>query len=105
MAEPFRYVSYRRLEFFNEACTLSWCHLLVVFTDFVPDPQRRYDMGFVFICLIGLNVFVNLAYIYWGAPKRMFELIVKGIKYLVWYFKKAKRFIDELTKKPAAPQL
>jgi hypothetical protein len=77
MANPFRHPNYRRLEYFNEASTLVWCHCLFTFTNFVPDAARRYEMGYVFILLVIFNFLVNLLFVYWNGPPK-----------LIWWLKK-----------------
>ena len=73
MATPFRLPSQRRLEFFNEATTLLWCHCMFIFTDFVPDPFWRYETGFLLVGLVGLNLGVNLAYLFWTQPRTVYN--------------------------------
>lgn len=83
MANPFRKPSDRRLEFFNEASTLLWCHCLFTFTYFVPEPARRYEMGYVLIVLVILNFLINILYVYWhGPPKFTWWLKKKYNKYV-----------------------
>jgi hypothetical protein len=99
MTYVFRYPGQRRLELFNETCTILWCHILVTFTDFVPDPERRYDMGFVLIFLVSFNMFVNLVILNLSAPMKLYDILKK------WYKKKMEK-VKRCLKKPQtqAPQ-
>jgi hypothetical protein len=47
------------IEVFNEACLLLTSYFLFLFTDFVPDPKLRYQIGWLFIGLQILNIAVN----------------------------------------------
>jgi hypothetical protein len=73
VAMPFHKPSQRRIELFNEASSLMCCHFLFLFTDFVPDPTRRYEVGSVLIALFGFTMFVNLAFVYYDKPKRLYN--------------------------------
>ena len=50
-----------RLETFNEACVLFLTYVAMCFTDFVPDPEVRNDLGLLYIVLNCSMIFVHLA--------------------------------------------
>jgi hypothetical protein len=89
MATPFLYPGHRRIEFFNEACLLVWCHLMVCFSDFVPDPACRYIMGFALITLVAFSFLINLIYINWYAPRKLFHMVKNKI--LKWMGRKSQK--------------
>ena len=37
------------IETFNEACVLILSNIAICYTDFVPDPQVRYDFGLTYV--------------------------------------------------------
>jgi hypothetical protein len=49
----------RRVEFFNEANIMLCVYHCFLFTDFVPDPEARYIMGYSMIASTVFNFFVN----------------------------------------------
>ena len=50
----------RRLEFFNEFTILCCIYHYYLFTDFVPDPEARYTVGYSLIGFTLLNFIVNV---------------------------------------------
>lgn len=50
----------RRLEFFNEATILLCLYHFYLFTDFVPDAEARYTMGYSLIVATCFNFGVNV---------------------------------------------
>lgn len=49
----------RHLELFNEATILCCIYHYYLFTDFVPDPEVRYTIGYSLIGFTFLNFVVN----------------------------------------------
>lgn len=45
---------------FNESSVLLLVSTMFLFTDYVPDPVRRYDLGFEFLYICGIVVGANL---------------------------------------------
>ena len=84
MAEPFRYPGHRRLEFFNNTTLLLWCHCMFIFSLFVPDAMRRFEAGYWFLTLLGINALVNIVYQYVDMPYQI-------LKYPKKWFKQAKQ--------------
>ena len=54
---PFADNFLNHIEAFNEATMLALTYFLFCFTDFVPDAETRYKLGFAYIA----TSFVNLA--------------------------------------------
>ena len=48
------------VQVFNEACILCAIWLMLLFTDYIPDPQLRLDFGeklkWFLICIVAVNV-------------------------------------------------
>ncbi len=57
---------YNHLEIFNEICILIASYHLLGFTDFVEDPQIKYNMGWSIIIISLLNITVNILIIIWS---------------------------------------
>lgn len=53
----------RRLEFFNEATIMLCVYHCFLLTDFVDDPETRYQIGFSFIAFVCFNLAVNLLWL------------------------------------------
>ena len=49
-----------RFSIFNDYSLLLLTYLLWGFTDFLDDPVFRYELGYVFIAIICINVAVHL---------------------------------------------
>jgi hypothetical protein len=48
----------------NEIFVLFICYFMFLFTDFIPDVEYRYKLGFKFIGLLGLVFFVNVLLVF-----------------------------------------
>lgn len=70
---PFRYRSQRRLDYFNNVITLLWCYNMYVMTDFVPDPDARFLMGYFLNAVVTLCIIVNLAYLNADVPRSLYN--------------------------------
>lgn len=53
----------RRIEYFNDVCLLAACYHYFLFSDFVPDPELRYSIGYGSISIILINFGVNVGII------------------------------------------
>ncbi len=47
-------------EAFNEFCTLACSTLLFLFSDYVDNPELKYQVGYVFIGIYVVNFTANL---------------------------------------------
>ena len=54
-------VEKQRMELFNETMVTLIMYSIMCFTDFVPNPQKRNELGCVTIALICLHFTVNMA--------------------------------------------
>jgi len=48
---------------------------MYIFTDFVPDPETRYAMGFVLNAVVSLCIAVNLAYLNSEIPRKAYNTL------------------------------
>ncbi len=83
--KPFQLPLLNRLEMFNEYSILVATYHLYCFTDFVPDPETQYQMGWSIIVVTILNMAVNILfmmYMTFGALKMAFYKI--KYKYALW---------------------
>ena len=53
MVEPYPTPIENRLEIYNNYSVLWLSYCLFCYTDYVPDPQARYTIGFLMIFLTG----------------------------------------------------
>ena len=58
---PYDSLRANRLELFTECVTLCVLYSLIMFTDFVGDPETRYTCGKVFMALMVLYTVVHVS--------------------------------------------
>jgi len=58
-------------ETFNEYFNLHILYLLMTFTPFVPEPETRHSLGFVYIIEVCLFVAIHLTFITWSAGSNL----------------------------------
>ena len=51
------------MELFNEVCGIFSTYTLFLFTNFVPDPAVRYELGNVFIVILLTNFAIHLFFL------------------------------------------
>lgn len=51
------------MELFNEVCGIFSTYALMLFTNFVPDPAVRYELGNVFIVILLANFVIHLYFL------------------------------------------
>jgi hypothetical protein len=61
--KPMTNKSMNRMEVFNEYCLLNCFIFPFLFSDFVPDVQMRYNLGWVFLGIAFLTLFTNFGLI------------------------------------------
>ena len=59
MIMPFEDPLLNYMELFNESSILATSYFLLAFTDFVPEAETRYTIGWVFSGVVALNLVVN----------------------------------------------
>ena len=60
---PFLLPFVNNLELVNEVCVLGNTYFLIIYSDFVPEPEIRYGIGWVNISLLVLMILINLSVI------------------------------------------
>ena len=74
------------MEVFNEICVLIATYHLFLFTDFVPDPELRYNIGWSIIGVTLVNIVVNMLVMFWSTINQL-KLMFKK---LAAYYRKWK---------------
>ena len=67
------------MEIFNEFTIIIIMYHLFLFSDFFPDVEKRYNLGFSLIIVFGLNVLTNMVVMFISAV----ELIKFKVKYWI----------------------
>lgn len=55
-----RNLLFNTMAIFNELVILLLAICMVVFTDYVPDVEARYNFGWVFLGIIGIDTAINV---------------------------------------------
>lgn len=63
-----------RVEVFNEVITMMLSYLLMLYTDFVPLAETRYNLGFVYISLVCFMALVHMLLMVCPACKSTYTL-------------------------------
>ena len=66
---PWRVRAYNRVELFNEALVAFAGYQLVYYTDFVPDPVLKADLGWMLIGTVSFLCLVSLILVLWDSLK------------------------------------
>lgn len=75
------------MEIFNEVTLLALAYFMFLFSDFVPDAEVRYTLGWVFSGTIAFNLGVNWTVL----MSRMLKQIARWIRLKYRNFKRAKK--------------
>ena len=60
LVEPLSSRHQNRVEIFNNFMILVMSYCLISFTDYAPDPEARYTMGYGLVVLTIFNIVVNV---------------------------------------------
>ena len=91
--KPFALPQVNTVELINETLTLLTTYSLFLFTDFVPDAQVRYTMGWAVIFLTLMLVVTNLYVI---LHKTVKTVSLKGkIKYKKYVYERKSQEIED----------
>lgn len=60
---PFADNFFTRIEVMNEITSILMLYVMLVFSDWVPEPLVRYDFGWIFIGLFSANVCVHVFFL------------------------------------------
>jgi hypothetical protein len=66
-----------RMELFNEYCLLNIFIFTFLFSDFIEDANLRYSLGWVFLGIAALNLFVNFGIVLVGVFFAIKEALFK----------------------------
>ena len=72
---PFRLPSMNNQELLNEMTVLIAAYPLLIFTNWVPDEERKLDAGWFVVACIGLNVLINMSVLIAEVCKAAFNKI------------------------------
>ena len=61
VAEPLASRKTARVEIFNEVVTMGVLYLLMLFSEYVDDPNKRYLIGYAFLALLGFYTVVHIS--------------------------------------------
>jgi hypothetical protein len=61
--KPFKEKSTQRTELFTEVCFYLFGYTVMCFTNFVPDAETRFQIGWVSNGIISLNLVANIVLI------------------------------------------
>jgi hypothetical protein len=64
---PFKDQSDHHLELFTEGCILMFIYTFLCFTDFILEPETRYNVGWVAIIIFMINLLGNLVVVIRGS--------------------------------------
>ena len=73
MVRPYDLKMQNRLEMFNEVMIMLNCYFLFLFSEFLPDPEVRYQMGWVNIGMLSIMILVNTTIIIFNKCKSMYK--------------------------------
>ena len=84
---------------FNEECFFFALILLFLFSDFVPTPALKYDIGWAFLSIIFLCLSLNLGNMVKGMVMELIKFVKKKISE-----RREKKLKKLMEKKPFQPQ-
>ena len=92
--KPMNAAFLNRCEIFNEISLLFIYYFMFLFTDFIPDVEFRYSLGFYFIYLVGFVFSINLLLVIYS----MLAAIILGVrtKYAKYKWEKYQKFKDKM---------
>ena len=70
---PYKDRSQNRQEIFNEWTVLAGSYHLYMFTHYISDEERRYELGWSLIGLIALNVLFNFTVAFYHGIKVFYK--------------------------------
>ena len=65
------------MEMCNEALVIACAYYLIMFTDYVKDPELRYMFGWGYIALIALGLIGNMLIVLISSCRNFKELIIQ----------------------------
>ena len=71
-----------RIEFSNEIFIAASTIHLVFFTDWIPDKEMQYSLGWSMLGIISMCMFYNLSYVFYYGFKSLYLMAVKYYRLL-----------------------
>ena len=59
------------MEIFNECTIIGLTYGMLMFTDFVPDPEMRFRIGWYYMATSLFNIFVHLVLLVGGSGRQV----------------------------------
>ena len=86
------------IEIFNEVITILICYMMICLTDFIPEPETRYSVGFIYITILGLHFLTHIVAILTPPILKLrdrirFHYIKKAKKKEILVKKKAEKYL------------
>jgi len=95
--KPLDKLKLNNLELMNEYTILLIIYQMLLYTNYVPSPQDRYDFGWTSCIIIGLSVLVNL----WSIIAFSVKDLYYKIRWKIYSRKVRKAFLKRVsTNKP-----
>ena len=76
---PFETYFAAKIEVFNECTNILLLYGLMMFTDFVPDAQMRFNLGFCYIGVTLSNILLHLTVLIAGSLALLRKTIRKAL--------------------------
>jgi hypothetical protein len=97
---PYESAFQRRMELFNEAMVTLIMYSIICFTDFIPDINIRYQLGYVSIILICIHFTVNVVVLLKTNFRQLILVLKRYLKRMKEFTEKKKK-IQQQTEEPA----
>eukprot|EP00347_Sterkiella_histriomuscorum_P008247 403345817 len=88
--KPFETKTNNVMEFINEGLVLFTAEILILFTDYEPNPEHRYNLGWVVLSAIIFVSLVNMSLFFYQAIqtiKKIARLVGIKLKSLIYKFR------------------
>ena len=72
LVQPFEEPTLNYLEIFNELCIIVAAYHLIPFTDFLDDPEIKYEIGWSIIGITTFNIGVNMIFMSLLSLRKLF---------------------------------
>jgi len=70
---PLSSLTDQRMDFFNEFAVMASIYTLPLFTDYVPEHETQYSIGWASISIAYIHIFVNWGVITYTSGKQMLQ--------------------------------
>jgi hypothetical protein len=89
------------MELFNETIITLITYSIMCFTDFVPKPNNRYELGYVSIALICIHFVVNISILLKTNAGQIIAVFKRYLVRIQDLTARKKSMIQKLEKQPA----